>query len=291
MALALSDRLPSPTGTAARDSYRESGYWVARALFPRDDIERIRLQMLALIELRCGVTIAPDDDAGLIDALGEFLKKDVAGYVATLKLLHRIPEIAALAGSPAMVQQLRGLGLEVPTTIGKPVVHMMDDRLKIPGGYHLAPPHQDWRVTQGSLDGVTVWVPLTPVTESRYPLQIVPGTHKLGLLESQPDPFQPRVDETAQVFADEQYETIEVEPGDAVIFSFFAVHRTKAEGNTEHRLSLSIRYNNANEPTYLERGVPDPYVMKPDHALITPDFPAPGDLERLFATGSNLPAE
>jgi hypothetical protein len=40
------------------------------------------------------------------------------------------------------------VGLAVPALSTRPVFHYMADQLKIEGGYHKAPIHQDWRSVQ-----------------------------------------------------------------------------------------------------------------------------------------------
>ena len=83
---------------------------------------------------------------------------------------------------PELMRVMTELGLTVPALSTRPVIHYMADQLKIEGGYHKTPMHQDWRSVQGSLDGITIWLPLFDVGAGDYPLEVVRGSHRGGLL-------------------------------------------------------------------------------------------------------------
>ena len=56
------------------------------------------------------------------------------------------------------------------------------------------------------------------------------------------------------------WEAIDCDPGDVVAFSSFLVHRTAAGPGL--RIAISTRFNNAAEPSFIERGYPTPYKTK-----------------------------
>jgi hypothetical protein len=58
------------------------------------------------------------------------------------------------------------VGLAVPALSTRPVFHYMADQLKIEGGYHKTPIHQDWRS-----------------------VQVICGSHRRGLLPNVDDAF------------------------------------------------------------------------------------------------------
>lgn len=133
--------------------------------------------------------------------------------------------------------------------IEQPVLHVMSPALRIPGGYYGTEAHQDWPSTQGSLDCVTVWIPLTDAGIGNFPLEVIPGSHLGGLREGKMN------GSVLEVEADDKdFVPIECRVGDVVFLSGFLVHRT-GKGNG-FRIAVSQRFDNALEPTFSERWYP-----------------------------------
>src|SRR5262249_18294524 len=143
-------------------------------------------------------------------------------------------------------------------------------------------PHQDWRSMQGSLDSIVVWLPLADVTAELGALEVVPASHKLGLVTSEVVNSFGKVDR----FRDDEFFPVEAARGDVLFFSSFLVHRSGENITDSIRWSCHFRYNNLAERTFIERGYPHPYLYKPQAELITPDFPDPEMLTELFRNGS-----
>jgi ectoine hydroxylase-related dioxygenase (phytanoyl-CoA dioxygenase family) len=138
----------------------------------------------------------------------------------------------------------------------------MDEDLVVPGGYHRSPPHQDWRSIQGSLDNVVMWIPTTPIRGTG--LEVVRGSHRAGLLPTVEHKMTPAVEHAGP------WEAIDCDPGDVVVFSSFLVHRTSEKSDGLVRIALSTRFNNAAEPTFVERGFPTNYRYSYATALDAP---------------------
>jgi phytanoyl-CoA hydroxylase len=68
--------------------------------------------------------------------------------------------------------------------------------------------------------------------------------------------------------------------GDILIFSAFLIHQSGNNITNKIRWSVQLRYNNLDEPTFIERGYPMAYIYKPETELVTPDFPTAGAAER-----------
>lgn len=144
---------------------------------------------------------------------------------------------------------LYDLGLEdliIPTL---PVLHVMSPALRIPGGYYGTAAHQDWPSTQGSLDCVTVWIALTDSGIGNFPLEVIPGSHLDGLREGKMNGSVLEVEAD-----DKEFIPIECKAGDVVFLSGFLVHKTGS--GSGFRVSISQRFDNGAEPTFIERGYP-----------------------------------
>jgi ectoine hydroxylase-related dioxygenase (phytanoyl-CoA dioxygenase family) len=207
-------------------------------------------------------------------------RADMAAYLAAAKLAQHAVALHRLGTDPALRAALRDLGLELPVISTRPVMFLMADALKVPGGYHKTPPHQDWRSIQGSLDSVVVWVPFTEVGPGHYPLEVAPGSHRRGLLPSAEDAFGHRLADG--IVDPAEFRPLSVERGDAVVFSTLLVHRTGEAGGPEARFAASFRFNNALEPSFVARNYPNPYVYRPDMTLIEPVAATPEAAARVF---------
>jgi hypothetical protein len=60
------------------------------------------------------------------------------------------------------------------------------------------------------------------------------------------------------------------------------VHRSGTNISDALRWSAQFRFNNLAEPTFIKRGYPHSFVYRSVDELLTPDFPARADVERVF---------
>jgi phytanoyl-CoA hydroxylase len=268
---------------AAAD-YRRDGYVVIPRLFPPERLEPVARDLAAVFHARArglGLELPEAiDQHGFGDLLGGLFQQDIPSYIAAAKLTQHLASVQAMGLDPALMAVIEGLGLSLPAVSTRAVIHFMADRLKIPGGYQKTAPHQDWRSVQGSLDGVTVWAPLYDVGLADYPLEIIPGSHRRGLAEHEPDVPNWRV--AGGLYEDSAFEPLTLKAGDAVIFSGFLIHRTGERGGHDVRVAFSYRFNNVLEPSFVARNYPNTYLYRPDPTIVTPDFPTASDVAAFF---------
>lgn len=267
-----------------RRFYQNNGYMIVRNLIPTRqldrvfaDIERVFSQQASRLGADQAINADRDSFSRVATAL---FKADQAVYLAAAKLAQYTVSVHRLSLCDEILAVLDDLGLAFPALSTRQVLHFMADSLRIPGGYHKTPPHQDWRSIQGSLDGVIVWVPFCDVGKDNYPLEIIPGSHRLGLLPSAEDPFGHRVADG--VIDEAAFSPLEVSKGDAVFFSTFLVHRTGDKGGKNVRVAASFRFNNAAEPSFIARNYPNPYIYRPDMRLLIEGFPTKSDIATVF---------
>jgi len=270
--------------TIDRGAYLRDGFLLVRGLLAESAIDEALDEIRAIfnaqadrLELRRADSPTVDDVASL---LARVFMADSDAFRAAARLVQWSVTLQRLSACEAFVGVARALGMSVPVLATRPVLHIMGDRLKIPGSYHTTPPHQDWRAVQGSLDQLNLWVPFHDVDGSHYPLQIVPKSHLLGLLESEPHGFGHRV---VEGLVDEKaFRSVEMRKGDVIFFSGFIVHRTGPSNASDAlRLSASFRFNNAAEATFVRRRYPIPYFQT-DMTLL-PDPPPRDDVVRFFS--------
>lgn len=121
---------------------------------------------------------------------------------------------------------------------------------------HLAPWHQEFQYQFRSLDGITFWIPLVPISADMGPVVLARSSHRSGV--------QPLVDTSgtgeAEIasgaygslrLADEstipqRYELCapESQPGDVFVFDFLTLHASGANVGKRARWTAQIRYFN-----------------------------------------------
>lgn len=262
--------------------FREDGYAVARGLFAAEAIAEvvgeITVAFNAIAAAR-GVPAAQPNMASLSRTMIALFQADMSAYLAAAKLVQHGVALHRMGCDENLMSALRAIGLTLPVISTRPVMFLVSDALKVPGGYHKTPPHQDFRSIQGSLDGVVVWAPFAPVRAGAYALEVLPGSHKRGLLPSTEDVFGHRVEED---LSGEEFIPLDVELGDAVIFSTLLVHRTGETGDDQVRAAASFRYNNVLEPSFVERAYPNPYIYAPNLKLLHEDAATPEAVKRVY---------
>ncbi len=141
------------------------------------------------------------------------------------------------------------LGISSPIICEQPVIHVMSPELRIADGYYGTVAHQDWPSVQGSLDMVTVWIALNDASVGNFPLEVISGSHLGGLREGKINGSVLEIE-----CDDKDFVPIECKAGDVIFMSGFLIHRTGS--GTGFRVAVSQRFDNASEPTFIERGYP-----------------------------------
>lgn len=170
-------------------------------------------------------------------------------YIAFLTCMAKDVNLLLFFTQPNILNILHDLGLSLPIISSYPVLHVMSDVLKIPGGYHGTHSHQDWPSIQGSLDSITIWTPFMK-TKNNFPMEVIVGSHKHGLIDGKMNGSVMEIHTNESDFLE-----IECDVDDIVFMSSFLIHKTGKGGNGL-RVASSIRFDNADESTFIERGYP-----------------------------------
>ena len=264
-------------------SYKENGYLLLKGFFDHGEIDRVRdgAKRIFISQMqRCGLVHSADlserqFEQGMFDLFGADLQAftNCGKHAQHLIALHR------LSLDDRIVAVLTQLGLQLPNISTRPVMYFNSPRLAKKEVYNRLSQHQDWRSMQGSLDSMVVWVPLVDIDKALGALEIVPGSHRRGLFTAD---MADGYGHIAESIDPATFVPIEVEKGDALFFSTFLVHRSGTNVTNCVRWSSHFRYNNLEERTFVERGLPHPYIYKPIEELITPGFPTAEQVEDVF---------
>jgi hypothetical protein len=265
------------------NGYRENGYLLAKRFFQRREIETIRdeaKQVFIAQMRRLGILRDADvSEAAFEQGMFELFAADLQCFTNCGKQAQHLISLHRLSLDERVVRALVELGLEFPNVSTRPVLYFNSRRLAKKEVYWRLSLHQDWRSMQGSLDAIVVWVPLMDVNRALGALEIIPGSHKLGLLQAEMSDGYGHIDEPVSL---PEPTAVEVEVGDALFFSAFLLHQSGTSVGDAIRWSCHFRYNNLREPSFIDRGFPHPYIYKPQEELITRHFPTPTQVEEIF---------
>ncbi len=267
-----------------KQQYKQNGFVLVRDFFDVEKLDAIRneAKQIFLIQLKRNGLIDSFDisEHEFETQLYALFAKDLQQIVYCGKQAQHLVSLHSLALDEKIMTALRELGLEFPIINVRPTIFFNSPHLGQRDVDWRKPAHQDWRTTQGSLDSTIIWVPLTDIDKSLGALEIVPESHKLGLLnyETQSD-YHKIAEDPEKPF---QFLPVEVKKGDALFFSTLLVHRSGNNISRSIRWSCHFRYNNLYEPSFIDRGFPHSYIYKPQDDLITPDFPSREDVATTF---------
>jgi phytanoyl-CoA hydroxylase len=266
-----------------RDAFREKGFVRLNGFFTKEDVEVVRQDakwvFLKQMTSRGFVTGREPDEREFESGMGRFFAEDMQGFINCGKTCQHLISLHRLSLRENIVRQLAELGVRRPNICTRPVLYFNSRHLAKSEAYYKSPPHQDWRSMQGSLNAIVIWVPLADVHKELGALEVIPGSHLWGLLESHEDEWYRRI----EGLGDEQYLSIEVNAGDVLFFSSFVVHRSGNNVTDSIRWSCHFRYNDLEEPTFISRKYPNPYSYAPQQDLVTNDFPRVEDLQKLYS--------
>jgi phytanoyl-CoA hydroxylase len=268
-----------------REQFNKDGFVLLRNFLDKDTIHNIytdaRKIFAVQIKRVTGQVVDIDNREEFENAMFAFFEKDFNAFVNTGKTVQHTFSLHKLGLDPKIENVLKEVGLSNPIIGARAAMQFNSRFLSKDGSKHWKlDAHQDWRTGQGSLDSTVIWFPMVDAGADIGALQVIPGSHKSGLRASSTSGYQGGI--TAELNDDEFVQT-QFEVGDILIFSAFLIHQSGNNITDKIRWSVQLRYNNLDEPTFIERGYPMAYIYKPESELVTPDFPNVSQLEQVFS--------
>ncbi len=112
--------------------------------------------------------------------------------------------------------------------------------------------HRDGNHSADTVDAlrmVNVWSPLVPAQEANGCMQFIPGTHLIGMARHEDREFYLEITrEDLEPYVD-QAVSIELDPGDIVLFHNMLYHQGLPNLSDQVRWSMDWRYQDARQPT------------------------------------------
>jgi phytanoyl-CoA hydroxylase len=270
------------------NSYFENGYLLLKNLFDKNEIISIANAAKAVF-INIFYEKKYITNASISISSKEFMfclkllyKQDFTTFQNCGKQIQHLIELHRLSTSAIVESELKKIGLRMPVISTRPVVFFNHPSLAKSRVFHTMDFHQDWKSMQGSINSVIVWVPLMDIPKEYGALKVIPGSHKGGLRDYKV------VNGFGMVKLEESEESeildVEVELGDALLFSSFLIHSSGENIMDYPRWSAHFRYNDLSEVTFLHRGYPHPYIYKPVDDLLTPTFNTKSNVSKYFDT-------
>ena len=195
-----------------RQFYNDNGYYLARKLIAASDIDEVRRQsdvVFALQAKQFGIQSVCDQ------LIFELAQANWDLYVSCAQVCHQVPALHRIGVCNAMLNQIKILGVVTTNINMKPVLFFSSQQLAKHRFYWRSDPHQDYSGMKGSLNGIVAWAPVAPLTEEMGYLQVLPSSHKQGLVKHEPSGPSYRATEKT----DGNWVSIPMEVGDVLFFS------------------------------------------------------------------------
>ena len=217
--------------------FEDAGFLILRNFWKQGELDELQRQLDALGQLIVGP---------------EFSSTDFSRYALTPETqsllydrLKYLPGLSRLSGSQAVHALCQQLGIEHPSLMG-----CCNMRLDKPHDEkHLFAWHQDSVYLLGSVNAVTLWVPLQDVDLSHGTIQVIPGSHRLGLCPFKKisdkviAPYVPFLQRDIALDCEvtEPPVTIEAQRGDVVVFKQMLLHRSTPNLSNQVRWTAQLR--------------------------------------------------
>lgn len=241
-------------------------------------VSRLRQQFLQeTAEWLVGVGQPAIDIANLPAQLARLAGQDRPLIARLYKIARRFPAAKQLACAPFFV----ALAQELMRTALVSCCHFVNVRIDLPDeDRFLLDAHQDFPFIQGSLNGLTVWLPFTTTPLPMGPPSCILGSHRWGMLpvteygpaetggsggKSFRIADQPRLE--AGLFVNWA-----VEADEALVFSTLLVHRSERNQSPLARLNAQLRFDDALAGESFDRNYPEGLYLGDRLATTYPEY-------------------
>lgn len=267
-----------------KEQFNKDGFIILKGFLKKEEMTQIYTEARQLfakqIERVLGKTVDINDRDTFENAMFEFFEADFTAFVNTGKNVQHLISLHRLAVDDRLSEVLKSIGYTFPAIGARPAMQFNSRYLSKDGSHWKLGAHQDWRTAQGSLDSIVMWAPLVDCGADLGSLQVIPRSHTDGLYNTDTSGYYGSIQDN---IPEEDYVQTEFEVGDLLVFSAFLIHRSGTNITKNVRWSIQLRFNNMDDPTFIERGFPMPYTYRPEPELVTPNFPTKEMLEELYA--------
>lgn len=233
---------------ALRSRIQDQGYLLVRQLHDRDEVLRVRREVLGHMARRGQL----DPRAPLMDGVISPDLANAAGPGVREAAYLRNDSLRALVYGPRIMSFFRRLFADEP-------LNYQFEWLRAPGSGSTTPIHCDAVfMGRGTPRLLTCWTPLGDITADMGPLALCLGSHKLQQVIDSYGRSDVDRDLTVGYFTKDPAELVErfgcrwattdFRAGDVVILTMHLMHASLTNTSNRYRLSCDTRYQPASEP-------------------------------------------
>lgn len=268
--------------------YRKNGYIILKDIIPTVEIQSILTEAKNIFFRQ--FCFKKYTDCNVLNEISEkefnncmyrLFEEDLQCLSNCGKQVQHLISLHRLSLSEKLIHQLKLIGLKSPVISTRPVLYFNHPKLARKKVFYKVDAHQDWRSMQGSLNSVVIWIPLINITKDLGALEILPKSHLGGLRTNHIDNGFGMVDLSEA--EKRNLISVELNAGDALIFSSFLIHQSGENSTESPRWSCHFRYNDLDDPTFIARKFAHPYIYKPAEELITNGFPNLTEIKNIFS--------
>ena len=166
------------------------------------------------------------------------------------KILYEVyptmPAIIGCINHQLLIWLAQSIGIKKPVASTIPTIRI--DRPNTDKFLTLS--HQDYWYSFASDNSVTIWCPLISITEEMGHLQVIPGSHKNGLV-----PFTKRIGDNLlsvqKDYPDEYFQAVDLAVDEILLFSQYLIHKSGLNRGHMPRVTMQVRYNDVYTMTEL----------------------------------------
>lgn len=235
---------------ALRARAEECGYLFFRGLLPANDVQRVRDDLLGVLNDSGWLSreYPPDDGVVDVEAINRVpedeMRTDIGVSHAMYDAVQKLESVHRLPHHPRLHELYRTLFDSEILVHPRHIIRMATPHLAMVP----TPIHQDFPLVQGTSNTWTCWIPAGDCPRELGGLTILQGSHKAGYIPI--EYAQGAGGITAQLCPwEEDWVEGDFEIGDVLTFSSFTVHKAlPCRFPDRVRLSLDVRYQSIDEP-------------------------------------------
>jgi phytanoyl-CoA hydroxylase len=225
----------------------EDGFFLFKNFFEKKYIEKIKQKINYVFLNFCKKDNYNDQ------IVFDLFKNDFDSFHGCANVCQNLPEIFRLQSDELLIEYLQTLGLKQPIINTRPLISISSKKTAKNDNYWKVPAHQDWPSTQGSINGLTCWIPLVDTDKKLGCLEVIPKSHLLGCLDHDEETGVPLL----KYSLCDDWQSIEMQVGDVLFFNYFTIHRSGTNStDNKIRWSLHLRYDDAAEESFVRRKFP-----------------------------------
>ena len=229
--------------TIIKSNYEEKGGVVLRGLFANDEVDEILDNFLGITNQLLNTNYRDPQDQALI----AFFQQNPVLVGEVYESCKKMPAFEKQAFNAKLTNIIKELLGDKIACLNKKIM-----RIDVPHvTKELAHWHQDYFYVLGNTQTITAWIALVDTNWINGCLSIMPGSHKLGVLEH--DLKIGKRDTPSGIFNNE-VRYVEMHKGDVLLFSTLLLHSSNLNLSDQIRFSLQYRYTPADLPVHESMG-------------------------------------